>query len=90
MKEEEWLELDELVGSLLPSFKSSLYGIGSISLQDYRLCLLLRIGNFSGTETASLLGRDKSTISKAKKKLQERFLGNSAGTMKLDAFIKSL
>lgn len=61
-----WDELDSFVNELIPGFKASLYGISKLSKQDYHLCLLIRLGGLSGTDMATVMGRTKSAVSKAK------------------------
>lgn len=85
-----WDELDSFVNELIPGFKASLYGISKLSKQDYHLCLLIRLGGLSGTDMATVMGRTKSAVSKAKTKLQERFIGSGREAGNLDDFIASL
>lgn len=85
-----WDELDSFVNELIPGFKASLYGISKLSKQDYHLCLLIRLGGLSGTDMATVMGRTKSAVSKAKTKLQERFIGSGREADNLDDFIASL
>ena len=74
---------------LIPNFKTMLYGICSISKQDYHMCLLIKMGGFSGKQIASLMGRTDSAISKAKKKLHDLFIGQT-GEATIEDFINSL
>ena len=85
-----WDELDSFVNEQIPGFKASLYGISKLSKQDYHLCLLIRLGGLSGTDMATVMGRTKSAVSKAKTKLQERFIGSGREAGNLDDFIASL
>lgn len=86
----DWEEVDSFVKELMPNFKNGLYSISDISEQDYRLCLLMRLGGFTGKEMAVLLGRTDGAVSKAKRKLQERFLGGDNDKKNLESFILSL
>lgn len=86
----DWQEIDALINTVAPDFKYNLFSVTKISQQDYKLCLLIRMGGFSGKEIAVLLGRTDSAISKAKKKLQEKFLGENKENKSLDNFLLSL
>lgn len=85
----EWNQIEELILGLIPNFKTTLFAITNLSIQDFRLCLLTRLGDFSGKSAAALLKRSDSTISKAKKKLQNIFVGKRQD-ISLEEFIKSL
>lgn len=85
----DWNNIEKLILSLIPNFKASIYSIHSISVQEYHLCLLLRIGGLSGKQIATLMARTDSAISKSKKKLHDLFIGNDQD-MKLEDFINSL
>lgn len=75
---------------LFPSFKLGLYSICSLSYQDYLLCILIKVSNLSSSTIAVLLGRGRSTISKAKAKLQKKMLGKNCLNEEFDQFLKSL
>lgn len=75
---------------LFPSFKLGLYSIYSLSIQDFLLCVLIKVSNLSSSTIAILLGRSRSTISKAKAKLQKKILGKSCTNEEFDQFLKSL
>ena len=80
----DWNNIEKLILSLIPNFKASIYSIHSISVQEYHLCLLLRIGGLSGKQIAT-----DSAISKSKKQLHDLFIVNDQD-MKLEDFINSL
>lgn len=90
LPDEQWDELDRFVNELIPDFKPRLYGICRLSAQDYRLCLLIRLGGLSGTDMAAVMGRTKSAVSKAKAKLLDKFIGPGREAATLDDFIVSL
>ena len=86
----DWEMVDSFVRELVPNFNNDIYCISEISEQDYRLCLLMRLGGLSGKEMAILLGRTDGAVSKAKRKLQERFLGGDHDNKNLENFILPL
>ncbi len=54
------------------------------------MCLLIKVSDLSDSRIAVLLGRGRSTISKAKSKLQRRLLGKDCTGEEFDKFLKSL
>lgn len=72
----DWLELQELVGRLLPLFYSKISQDGLLTEQQFQVCLLLRLG-FNTKETAILLQTYPSRISKVKSLANERLFGVS-------------
>ena len=85
----DWNNIESLLLGIRPNFKAILYGIYNISVQEYHLCMLLKIGGFSGKQMASLMGRTDSAISKAKRKLHDLFVGE-ADDATLEEFVNSL
>ena len=61
-----------------------------MSAQDFLMCLLIKVSDFSDSRISVLLGRGRSTISKAKSKLQRRLLGKDCTGEEFDKFLKSL
>ena len=89
LTDDDWRDIESFLLGLIPNFKTMLYGICSISKQDYHMCLLIKMGGFSGKQIASLMGRTDSAISKAKKKLHDLFIGQT-GEATIEDFINSL
>ena len=75
---------------LFPSFRLGLYSICTMSTQDFLMCLLIKVSDLSASKIAVLLGRGRSTISKAKSKLQRQLLGKDCTSEEFDQFLKSL
>lgn len=90
LSKSDWMEIDTFINELIPNFRNGLYCISEISEQDYRLCLLIRIGGLAGKDMAILLGRTDGAVSKAKRKLQERFLGDDHDKTTFEKFVTSL
>lgn len=82
--------LEDEVNSLQPSFKPNLYAIYPVSRQDFLMCVLIKLSDISASNISVLLGRSRSAISKAKAKLQVKFLGRSCEPGEFDAFLRSL
>lgn len=85
----EWKELDEVMNKEIPDFKTNLYSYYNISQHEYHICMLIRL-EFSPTDMAMLLGCTTSAVSKARKRLQEKFFSDEGTPKDFDQFIKTL
>ncbi|MDE5949209.1 MAG: hypothetical protein K2G86_10640 [Prevotella sp.] len=85
----EWKELDEIINKEIPDFKTNLYSYYNISPHEYHICILIRL-EFSPTDMAMLLGCTTSAVSKARKRLQEKFFSDKGTPKDFDQFIKTL
>lgn len=85
----EWKELDEVMNREIPDFKTNLYSYYNISPHEYHICMLIRL-EFSPTDIAMLLGCTTSAVSKARKRLQEKFFSDKGTPKDFDQFIKTL
>lgn len=85
----EWDELDAEINTIVVSFRKQLYDIYKMSEQEYRICMLIRLG-MSNTEISILIGRGKSTASVARKRLYKKFFGKDGQATDFDTFINSL
>lgn len=85
----EWKELDEVMNREISDFKTNLYSYYNISPHEYHICMLIRL-EFSPTDMAMLLGCTTSAVSKARKRLQEKFFSDKGTPKDFDQFIKTL
>lgn len=85
----EWNLLNEVINKEIENFRANLYSYYKISEHEYHICLLIRIG-ISPKDMANLLGCTASAVSKARKRLQEKFFGDSGTAKDFDAFVSSL
>lgn len=88
LSDSDFKELESKAHEIYPDFKSKIYDIYPLSLQDFRLCLLIKVFNFNYSKISELLARDHSTISKAVKKLQMHMLGENTQNYDFNSFIK--
>lgn len=86
---QEWKELDEMINREIIDFKTNLYSYYNISQHEYHICMLIRL-EFSPTDMAMLLGCTTSAVSKARKRLQEKFFSDEGTPKDFDQFIKTL
>ena len=86
---QEWKELDAMINREIIDFKTNLYSYYNISPHEYHICMLIRL-EFSPTDIATLLGCTTSAVSKARKRLQEKFFNDHRAGKDFDQFIKAL
>lgn len=86
---QEWKELDAMINREIIDFKTNLYSYYNISPHEYHICMLIRL-EFSPTDIATLLGCTTSAVSKARKRLQEKFFSDEGTPKDFDIFIKAL
>lgn len=86
---QEWKELDEMINREIIDFKTNLYSYYNISPHEYHICMLIRL-EFPPTDIATLLGCTTSAVSKARKRLQEKFFSDEGTPKDFDIFIKAL
>lgn len=86
-----WKKLENAVTESSPNFKSNLHLLtgGKLSVQDYRLALLIKCG-VTPTQLISLLGRTKGTISYRRETLCYRVFEEKLGSKVIDGIIRLL
>lgn len=68
LTEANWKELTNHLENVIPGFQCLKTGSYKISIDSYRLCVLIRYG-FKPTEISILMGKSKSAITKTRKVL---------------------
>ena len=99
IKANEWKELEQQLKVVYPRFSSSLYGLyrsasplgltKNLSPTEYQMCLLLKIRT-APAEIATVLNKDKSTISSMRRRLYKKVFGKEGSSKDWDEFIYSL
>lgn len=89
IKVHEWKELEQQLKVVYPRFSSSLYGLYNLSPTEYQMCLLLKIRT-APAEIATVLNKDKSTISSMRRRLYKKVFGKEGSGKDWDEFILSL
>ncbi len=87
--DEEWNKLEEFLNDQCNSFSTKLKLLFNLSVQDFRMCLLLRI-KMNPQKIANLLHVDKTSVSSQRRRLFKRYTGKNGGAKDWDAFICSL
>ena len=85
----EWDKLEEVIDREIDNFKNNLYSYHNISQHEYHICMLIRL-DITPTDMATLLGCTTSGVSKARKRLQEKFFSDKGTAKDFDSFINSL
>ena len=87
MEKEDWDELEETVGGLIPYFSQILKN--QLTIKEYRICLLIRL-KFSPTIIGNIVGLSNSGVSLSRKRMLEKVCGKDGTPKDFDKFILSL
>ena len=87
MRENDWIELEETIEQLIPSFIPLLKN--RLNVIAYRICLLVKL-EISTSSIAILLGLSSSTISKYRKVMLEKLCGRSGKPKDFDEYIRQI
>ena len=87
MEKEDWNELEETVGKLIPCFPQILKN--RLSTKEYRICLLIRL-KYSPTIIGNVVGLSNSGVTLARKRMLEKVCGKKGTAKELDSYILSL
>ena len=89
LRQQDWKELEHQLKVIYPNFSNSLYGLYNFSPTEYQVCMLLKIRT-KPIEIATVLNRDKSTISTLRSRLYKKVFGKDGSGKDWDEFILSL
>lgn len=87
MRENDWIELEETIEQLIPSFIPLLKN--RLNVMAYRICLLVKL-EISTLSIAILLGLSSSAISKYRKVMLEKLCGRSGKPKDFDEYIRQI
>lgn len=87
MRENDWIELEETIEQLIPSFIPLLKN--RLNVIAYRICLLVKL-EISISSIAILLGLSSSAISKYRKVMLEKLCGRSGKPKDFDEYIRQI
>lgn len=85
----DWDELEEHFKHVYPRFASSLLTLCSMSLTEFQVCRLLKLG-CTPSEIANVLCKDVSSISSIRSRLYKKVFGRKGSSKEWDEFIRSL
>lgn len=86
---QELKELDKFINSQFPNFKFSLFSLLKLSEIQYNVCLLIK-ADIKTNEIATLLSRDKATISNIKTRLFKKIIIQDSNITNLNDLINTL
>jgi len=90
LSDDEWREVDEAICSRIKNFKRLINETCKVSEQEYRVCLLLKLG-ISLSGIAEITNKSRSAISLTRRRLYERAFGEEKNAADCwDRFILSL
>ncbi len=87
MRENDWIELEETIEQLIPSFIPLLKN--RLNVMAYRICLLVKL-EISTSSIAILMGLSSSAISKYRKVMLEKLCGRSGKPKDFDEYIRQI
>ena len=87
MRENDWIELEETIEQVIPSFIPLLKN--RLNVIAYRICLLVKL-EISTSSIAILLGLSSSAISKYRKVMLEKLCGRSGKPKDFDEYIRQI
>jgi len=88
---DEWMALHDMINSEIPSFFATIYGDEkNISEEEYRLCLLIRLG-FKPKEMLTLMDYPPSrNVSVVRKRLMRKIFSESGTAKEFDKRIREI
>lgn len=89
LTDDDWTAIEDRLRSVYPHFSSTLFSLISMSEVEYRVCLLIKL-NASPTEIASVLCRDKSSISTVRSRLYQKVFDKKGSSRDWDEFVRTL
>ena len=89
LKTDEWMNVEQLLKTVYPSFTTQLRNLYPMSELEYQVCLLIKL-RITPTDIAAVLARDASTISTVRSRLYKKVFGRKGGARDWDEFVLSI
>ena len=89
LSEDEWEGIEERFKSVYPRFTTTLLSLRNMSATELHVCQLLKL-NVTPTEIATVLCKDKSSISSIRSRLYSKVFDRKGSSKDWDEFIRSL
>lgn len=86
---EEWKVLEKSFREHLPSFENTLRNLYTIKENEWRICMLLKLG-YSPSDLCVLTDKSSSNVSLLRSRLYKKLLGREGNPSDLDRFIYSI
>lgn len=89
VREKEVKEIEKLLDAVYPDFRQHLSQLGNMNPLEYQVCLLLKM-ELPPSSIATLVLRDKSTVSLIRRRLLKKVTGRDGAPTDWDSIILSL
>lgn len=89
ISDDEWQAIDKAVDDVYPNFRERLDMLCCLSQQEYRICLLQKMG-IEPSRMANLTAHTKSSVTQTRKRLYKKCFGQDGTAEQWDAFVASL
>ncbi len=87
--QDDWQQIEECFKSVYPRFNTTLLTLCNMSDVELQVCQLLKLG-VSPSEIATVLCRDKSSISSIRSRLYKKVFGTKGSSKDWDEFVQTL
>ena len=89
LNDEQWKQLAALVDGIYTGFTDKLYSLYNLSVNDYHVCLLIKI-RFQPKDIALLTAHSKESVATTRSRLYQKIFGKKGSTKDWDDFIYSI
>lgn len=89
LSEDDWQQLAMLVDGIYTGFTEKLYSLYKLSVNDYRVCLLVKI-HIQPKDIALLTSHSKESVSTTRSRLYQKVFGKKGSAKDWDDFLLSL
>lgn len=88
LTDKEWVELCKAIDTFYPEFKKRLYGIYPLKMQEYHICILIKL-EISPIIIAALTAHSKESITATRRRLYYKSFGQKGTPKDWDEFVLS-
>ena len=89
MKDEDWMELEQVVNAVYTNFTERLYSLYKMTPQDYHVSLLTKV-RLLPKEIATLTAHSKESVASTRSRLYQKVFGKKGSSKDWDDFVLSL
>ena len=89
LRAKDWTVIEERLDESFPNFRERLYSSYNFSEQEYRICVLIKMG-VSPSMMSTLLATSKSNITQSRQRMQQKVFNGRGSAKDWDRFILSL
>jgi regulator of replication initiation timing len=89
LSEDDWQQLAMLVDGIYTGFTEKLYSLYKLSVNDYRVCLLVKV-HVQPKDIALLTSHSKESVSTTRSRLYQKVFGKKGSAKDWDDFLTSL